>query len=664
MFIILLLICLGLVSSFERRIATSSTIYKNYGILQKLAASSERSDSDSSDIISLARKFAATLQGTKDPSILADDFTYTSPSAEITDKQQYVAEVSKSFSSVQRCMPDFDFRASSFVADDSDANTVRYITRAMGTISGPFAYNGEVYLPPSNNKPSEFAPQFNSLTFRNGKVVEYKTGFVVDRLAGNTGGLDINQGILSVLGESPNQFGYLPPAVVVKRFFARPIKQGQVKKSKSVSVLPEAVLIAVAKQVVVSKFGLEGSELLSADFQASSPLDGPVDKDTYLSTDSYNRRRAVYAAVPDIDFNAQNFFVENSEPDRVWFTTRTTGTMTEPFICGDEKSKTTPVPPTGQKFKSPLELLTTGYVVDPTVGNTDGLGDIEGILQGIGAPLPLWETKSIPAILSSPFKGLTKSKKSSSTSTPPPVSKRTAAASTPTAPVPRVVTPPKTTTTTTTTTTAATVSVPKTVSSSPPTPVKTVSLPPSPTPVKTAVAPVTKVVVADSKPNSAVPPKPVPTPVTTAKVAPVPVPVSAAPKKAPATPVTSSPSPSKPLFQFSFGAPAAKKPTITTPPSTPTTPIATTPTTTSKTAVPVKPSAAVSQQADKNTAAVTKEAVVVVNTKSTPPVTVPAPAPVVPVPVPVPVKPVVQMSRSGLSSIRPSSPPPPPTPKA
>lgn len=46
-------------------------------------------------------------------------------------------------------------------------------------------------------------------------------GYVIDRLSGNTGGLAGPTGLLYAIGERPSEFDYLPPIVVLKRFFAR-----------------------------------------------------------------------------------------------------------------------------------------------------------------------------------------------------------------------------------------------------------------------------------------------------------------------------------------------------------------------------------------------------------------------------------------------------------
>jgi len=301
-------------------------------------------------------------------------------------------------------MPDYDFRPSSFVVDIAEKDVVRYIISPTGTLSGPFASKGEVYMPEGKLKDKElnFSPVQVSLTIRDGQVSAMKYGFVVDRLEGNTGGLEGTNALLSLLDEGPNQFSYLPPLVVLKRFFGRSVKTFE--RESADSVLPEPVLIAIAKEIVAGKLGYDTPDLLASDFQFSGPLEGPLTKSSYL--EAGNRRGLLYSAVPDVCYNAYNFVTDNFNPEKVWFMVRATGTMTATLVKDMERNIS--VLPTGLKAECPPELcslsinsqglcyrLTAGYVVDPSQGNTDGLGGIEGIYEGIGAPLPIWETRSV-----------------------------------------------------------------------------------------------------------------------------------------------------------------------------------------------------------------------------------------------------------------------------
>jgi hypothetical protein len=97
-----------------------------------------------------------------------------------------------------------------------------------------------------------------------------------------------------------------------------------------------------------------------------------------------------------MDSHPYHFRVDPYEPNRVWFTIRTTGTHT-----GTLKFGTNAFPATGKDVLSPPECLsyvfsedgkvktfTGGVVMDRRVGNTGGLGALFGILTAIGVPVP------------------------------------------------------------------------------------------------------------------------------------------------------------------------------------------------------------------------------------------------------------------------------------
>jgi len=88
--------------------------------------------------------------------------------------------------------------------------------------------------------------------------------------------------------------------------------------------------------------------------------------------------------------------VDPYEPNRVWFTIRTTATHSGTLKFGNNE-----YPATGKEVQGAPECLsyvfndegkvktfTGGYVMDRRVGNTGGLGAIFGILTAIGVPVP------------------------------------------------------------------------------------------------------------------------------------------------------------------------------------------------------------------------------------------------------------------------------------
>ena len=101
-------------------------------------------------------------------------------------------------------------------------------------------------------------------------------------------------------------------------------------------------------------------------------------------------------AFPNMDSHPYHFRVDPYEPNRVWFTIRTTGTHTGTLNFGSNSFAAT-----GKDVLSPPECLsyvfndegkvktfTGGVVMDRRVGNTGGLGALFGILTAIGVPVP------------------------------------------------------------------------------------------------------------------------------------------------------------------------------------------------------------------------------------------------------------------------------------
>lgn len=100
-------------------------------------------------------------------------------------------------------------------------------------------------------------------------------------------------------------------------------------------------------------------------------------------------------AFPDLDPHPYHWRVDVYEPNRVWFTTRTTATHTGPLKFGGSTYQ-----PTGKVVYGAPECLsytfdangkctsfTGGYIMDRRVGNTQGLGALFGILAAIGGPV-------------------------------------------------------------------------------------------------------------------------------------------------------------------------------------------------------------------------------------------------------------------------------------
>ena len=353
---------------------------------------------ESQTLIGIARSFATTNLGVSDPSLLANDFICSGPSFNGIDKKSYVAGLTKETAVFQRAIPDFDLRPYSFTVDETQPDTVWFKIRPRGTITGQFAYKGEVYSP--NTKVIEMPAQQLSVTIRSGQITRVTAGYIIDRFTGNTGGLAGPSAVLYALGESPSKFSYIPPAVVIRQFFQRTKKLVQ-RKAVKVSPFPVAVMVSLAKRVVETSLGAEEESLLSSDFQFSGPLVGPLGKPEFLGAlKSFNLK----ASFPDLKTEACCYEVDSYDPERVWVTSRGTGTQTGPLVLGGKVVAES----TGNSYVGAPEAVsvsfneqglcyraTAGYVLDKEQGNTKGLGGVYGILEAVGCPLPWWESRTI-----------------------------------------------------------------------------------------------------------------------------------------------------------------------------------------------------------------------------------------------------------------------------
>jgi hypothetical protein len=362
------------------------------------SADVERAESQSSNLIAIARSFATTNLGVTDPSLLADDFLCSGPGFNGVDKKSYLAGLTKETAVFQRAMPDFNLRPYSFAVDESQPNTVWFKIRPKGTLTGPFSFKGEVYLP--NQKVAEQPAQQLSVTIRSGQVTRVTAGYIIDRFTGNTGGLAGPLGILYALDEAPSKFDYFPPAVVVKQFFSR-TKKPLKRKAVSVSPFPVAVMTSLAKRLVETSLGAEEPSLLASEFQFSGPVVGPLVKEEFVGA---LKTFDLKSFLPDLKTNSYCFEVDSFDPERVWVISRGSGTMTGPLVFGGKVV----LPATGNAYRGAPEAVslsfneqglcyraTAGYILDKEQGNTKGLGGIYGILEAVGSPIPWWESRTI-----------------------------------------------------------------------------------------------------------------------------------------------------------------------------------------------------------------------------------------------------------------------------
>ena len=352
----------------------------------------------SSDLIAVARSFVTTNLGVNDPSLLSESFVCSGPSFNAIDKKSYLLGLTAETAVFERAMPDFNLRPYSFSVDETQSDIVWFKIRPKGTLTGPFSYKGEVYLP--NQKVVELPAQQLSVTIRSGQVARVTAGYSIDRFTGNTAGLAGSAGVLYALGEAPSKFSYLPPAVVVRQFFARTKKPVQ-RKPVKISPFPVAVMTTLAKRVIETSFGAEEPSLLAPDYQFAGPVVGPLGKEEFVNA---LKSFSLKSLLPDLITKSYCFEVDSYDPERVWVISKGSGTQTGEIVLGGKVLG----PATGNPYQGAPEAVslsfneqglcyrtTAGYILDKEEGNTNGLGGVFGIFEAIGTPLPWWETRAV-----------------------------------------------------------------------------------------------------------------------------------------------------------------------------------------------------------------------------------------------------------------------------
>ncbi|KAJ1415182.1 hypothetical protein B484DRAFT_454628 [Ochromonadaceae sp. CCMP2298] len=250
-------------------------------------------------LLKLAQAFVESDFGVTQKSLLSSEFSCSGPTFKGISRESYLAGLAKETEAFQTAVPDFDIRGYDFQVDALDPSTVWFKIRPRGTITGPFVYQGQTYLP--NNRAFELPVQQMSITLAKetvGKITRVTAGYVVDRLTGNTGGLPGPLGVLHILGDAP----YLPPPVALPAPFQEP------------------EMISLARATLLAGLGRSDPSLLAEDFQYSDPL-LVLSKSEYL-----DHTLAVVEGVEGADkLTPASFQVDSLEPDRVWVIARSTG---------------------------------------------------------------------------------------------------------------------------------------------------------------------------------------------------------------------------------------------------------------------------------------------------------------------------------------------------
>jgi hypothetical protein len=181
------------------------------------------------------------------------------------NKEEYIA--AGKFFDLRKTFPDLDYRAHDFrIVEQPDLKkstvTVRCTLRTVGTMRRELRLRNQV-LPP-NGKRMVCPPE--ALTLRldasSGLVVQMCSGFVMDRLVGNTAGLCGVMAAATIAGAAPSEWEMYPPTVVISRFFGRTLKQLPLEPSSFLAPFPETVMIQLAKGLLANDYGFKDASLL------------------------------------------------------------------------------------------------------------------------------------------------------------------------------------------------------------------------------------------------------------------------------------------------------------------------------------------------------------------------------------------------------------------
>eukprot|EP00884_Botryococcus_braunii_P020135 jgi/Botrbrau1/6805/Bobra.0153s0008.1 len=157
--------------------------------------------------------------------------------------------------------------------------------------------------------------------------------------------------------------------------------------------IPPERLIQLAQKVFFDEEGgLRNPDVLADNFRFEFPIVSLNKKEYLKAVGSFQLK----VAFPDLDAHPYDWRVDKYEPNRVWFTTRTSCTHT-----GDLKFGIRVFKATNKVVLSAPECLsyvfneegkvtsfTGGYIMDRRVGNTNNLGAMFGILSAIGVYIP------------------------------------------------------------------------------------------------------------------------------------------------------------------------------------------------------------------------------------------------------------------------------------
>ncbi|GKY91279.1 hypothetical protein MPSEU_000100400 [Mayamaea pseudoterrestris] len=348
---------------------------------QSLNDDDEEFDPSPSGLFRQAKRIVSADMGIRSPGLLDERFQWFGPVVdEPLGKTDYLA--AGRFFDLRSAFSDLDYRAHDFRLDEEDSATVRLTCRVTGTMRGELRLRGEV-LPPTG-KTMKCPPEAVTMTFdfSSGKVLKITSGFVLDRLVGNTAGTTGVIAAAMVGGKSVSEWELYPATTVLKRFFGRPVKQLPEPKT-FLAPFPETVMVQLAKGILAANMASEDYSLLAKSFTYVTPTLGPVRRKNFLEK---------YAPIEfdGVDPSFSHFRVDPYNPNVVWVDVRPSafrykGAPQSMSFTFDNEGFCT--------------RITSGAVIDPTIGNGGGLAGTEGYKYATGTATPAIVTRPLPRAL-------------------------------------------------------------------------------------------------------------------------------------------------------------------------------------------------------------------------------------------------------------------------
>jgi hypothetical protein len=350
-------------------------------------------------LIQQAQRVVQADLGLADSTLLDNErFVWIGPNVDVPlSKTDYLA--AGRFFNLRGAFPDWNWRAHDFrlvrpkirsntndneTTRNTGTRTVRCTCRVTGTMRGELRLRSGVLAPTGNTLIGPPEAVSIALDVTTGRVVKLCTGFVLDRLVGNTMGTAGVQAASIIAGEPLPPWELLPLPKVVSNVFARPVAP-IMEKSNDSPPFPETVLIQLAKGVLNTGLASQDPTLLSDKFTFVTPTIGPIGKRTFL--ESYAAAELARYTNPNLD----HYRIDPYDPERVWVDLEQ---PTSDNYVGPPQAMSLTFDSNGYCTR-----LTSWAVMDPTLGNAGGLGGPEGVAYAKGqARWSIW-TRPWPRVV-------------------------------------------------------------------------------------------------------------------------------------------------------------------------------------------------------------------------------------------------------------------------